>query len=109
MSFARAFRLSGLLFLLSVMQAQAQAGGDPGRGKTFALNACAECHVIDSVTQERANDGVPPFKAIANDNTKTEGALRIFLQAPHGQMPDFLLTRQEIEDVVAYIQTLRKP
>jgi hypothetical protein len=33
--------------------------------------------------------------------------LRAFLQTPHGQMPDFTLGRDQIDDVVAYLLSLR--
>jgi mono/diheme cytochrome c family protein len=34
--------------------------------------------------------------------------LRAFLQTPHDRMPDLHLTRNEIDDVAAYILSLKK-
>ena len=38
----------------------------------------------------------------------TSMSLRVFLQTPHPSMPDYRLTREELDDVVAYILTLRR-
>lgn len=37
----------------------------------------------------------------------TADQLRAFLSHPHGAMPDFALSRAEIDDLIGYIQTLR--
>jgi hypothetical protein len=37
----------------------------------------------------------------------TSMSLHAFLMTPHGQMPDFASTRAQIDDVVAYILSLR--
>ena len=34
-------------------------------------------------------------------------SLRVFLQTPHVRMPDFQLSNNEIDDVVAYILSLK--
>ena len=38
----------------------------------------------------------------------TSMSLRVFLQSPHGNMPDYRLSREQIDDVVAYILSLRR-
>jgi mono/diheme cytochrome c family protein len=47
--------------------------------------------------------GPPSFRSIG----LTGDQLRTFLTHPHGAMPDFALSRVEIDDVIAYIETLR--
>jgi mono/diheme cytochrome c family protein len=47
--------------------------------------------------------GPPNFQSIG----MTDDQLRTFLAHPHGAMPDLALTRAEIDDVVAYIETFR--
>jgi hypothetical protein len=37
----------------------------------------------------------------------TAEQLRAFLSHPHGAMPDLALSRTEIDDLTAYIQSLR--
>jgi hypothetical protein len=34
--------------------------------------------------------------------------LRVFLQTPHGRMPDLHLTRDEVDNLIAYILSLRR-
>jgi mono/diheme cytochrome c family protein len=49
--------------------------------------------------------GPPSFR----DLTRRDAAdrLRSFLMQPHGSMPPLSLSRVEIDDLVAYIETLR--
>jgi mono/diheme cytochrome c family protein len=84
----------------------AHAAGSAEAGKALAEEVCSNCHLVEG--RMTAMDAAPPFKSIANDREKTAGALRAFLTSPHGEMPDLQLTRQEIEDVAAYIQSLRR-
>ena len=80
--------------------------GDEERGRNYSVANCARCHVVaDGVG--KGTDGAPPFKSMPNELKRTEPQLRAFLARPHGAMPDFSLTRQEIADVVAYIESLR--
>ena len=37
----------------------------------------------------------------------TDAALRAFLSHPHGAMPDLVLTRAEIDDLIEYIRSQR--
>jgi mono/diheme cytochrome c family protein len=52
-------------------------------------------------------DGGRPFATMARDPKVTADRLRGFLVKPHGQMPELNLTRQEIENLVAYIESLK--
>jgi hypothetical protein len=58
----------------------------------------------DAIT---AADGARPFAAMARDPKVTPDRLRGFLVKPHGQMPELNLTLQEIENLVAYIESLK--
>jgi mono/diheme cytochrome c family protein len=79
---------------------------DPDRGRTLAVRSCAACHVVAANQRSPAVDGAPPFASFA-DGPLAERRLRVFLQTPHRPMPDLTLTRREIDDLVAYIMTLR--
>jgi mono/diheme cytochrome c family protein len=54
-----------------------------------------------------AKDAVPSFAAVAAMKSTTQLSLQAFLQTNHHNMPDWRLTRQQVDDVVAYILTLR--
>ena len=93
--------------LASVTTAQAQMAGDAMRGESLAESWCVTCHVIDNKGTGRTVDLAPPFVRVANDPKKTPGALKQWLARSHPQMPNFNLGRREIDDLVAYIQTLK--
>jgi hypothetical protein len=38
----------------------------------------------------------------------TRNQLRAFLSHPHGAMPDLSLSRSEIDDLIAYLETFRR-
>jgi mono/diheme cytochrome c family protein len=89
--------------------AAAQTGlGDPAQGHRFASQSCTSCHLVDAQQTKPAVDGVPSFMSLANSATETPERMGTFLARPHGAMPPLSLSRQEIADVVAYIQTLKK-
>lgn len=84
----------------------AQAVGDAAAGHRLASTLCAACHRISG--RERDPARVPPdFGAVAAMPQLTEMSLRIFLQTPHGEMPRYQLSRTEMDDVIAYILSLR--
>ncbi|MCP5368489.1 MAG: c-type cytochrome [Hyphomicrobiales bacterium] len=89
--------------------AQAAAGdrvqGDAATGARAAREWCTGCHVV--AADGAGADTAPAFSAIANRPGATAGGLRAFLTAPHGRMPDFQLSRPHIDDLAAYIWSLR--
>ncbi len=79
--------------------------GDATRGHLLAKTWCTGCHLIEA-QETTAKDAVPSFTAIAAMKSTTVPALRAFLQTRHQNMPDWWLSRQQIDDVVAYIMSL---
>jgi hypothetical protein len=51
----------------------------------------------------------PAFRDVANASTTTPLALRVFLSTSHPTMPNIVLSKTEIDDIVAYIMSLRTP
>ena len=92
---------------LTAATASAQMKGDAMRGSSLAESWCSSCHVIDLKGTGRSVDLAPPFQKIANDPKKPPGFLQQWLVSSHPQMPNFNLGRREIDDLVAYIQTLK--
>jgi mono/diheme cytochrome c family protein len=82
----------------------AQAAGDLAQGKATAERWCSSCHAVGATG--RATDTAPSFGQIAQ--TRTESYLRTFLSSPHPPMPRFEISRQDIEDLVAYIESQRR-
>ena len=54
------------------------------------------------------SDGAPAFKAVARERGMTRDRLRNWLADPHPPMPNLALARQDIEDLIDYIETLKK-
>jgi mono/diheme cytochrome c family protein len=81
--------------------------GNAEAGHAIARSWCIDCHVIEATTNQ-GRDAVPSFLSIARMPSTTALSLQAFLQTTHERMPNFMLTRQEIDDSVAYILTLRR-
>ncbi len=90
--------------LAAVQPAHAQ---DAGAGERIAQSWCSRCHVVDSGQQKAGNDAVPSFPAIARRASTSQASLTVFLVTSHPRMPDFNLSRAEIQNVAAYILSLR--
>ncbi len=76
-------------------------------GRMLAQATCAECHVIGDVPAGWDVDGVPTFKAVADDPAVTAAALKAFFATPHVEMPDLMFTDAESDHLVAYILSLK--
>jgi mono/diheme cytochrome c family protein len=91
--------------LLAGTAAELHAAGDSEMGNAIARRWCTSCHVVGPGAG--GSDVAPAFAEIARDPTKTPDHLRTWLADPHFSMPNPQLTRSEIDDLVAYIESLR--
>jgi cytochrome c len=80
---------------------------DASRGKTTVERLCVSCHIVSESTSARVTAGVPTFNVIANRKKQTAERIRGILISPHKPMPDVQLTRVEIEDIIAYLDSIR--
>ena len=94
-----------LVSLLLTSVAAHPGGPDTSKGSQLARQWCASCHITGGSPAGKVQQGPPSFHTIAG--ARTTDQLRAFLSHPHGAMPDLSLTRQEIDDSVGYIETLR--
>jgi mono/diheme cytochrome c family protein len=80
--------------------------GDPKAGARLAREVCAGCHVI--AEDQMIDPGVGPwFVDVAAHPGTTALSLRAFLQTPHANMPNLMLTPEETDDIISYILTLK--
>lgn len=86
---------------------QVALAADADNGLRLAERWCASCHIV-SGSQSTGNDRVPPFSAIAHRADFNVEKLAFFLLDPHPIMPNMSLTRNEAQDIAAYIARLRK-
>jgi mono/diheme cytochrome c family protein len=89
--------------------------GKAEAGRSFALLACTGCHVVAADQPFKpVYSGLPhppDFKEIANRSELTAARLRHHLQTlpavPNTGMPNLALSSQQLDDVVAFIISLR--
>jgi mono/diheme cytochrome c family protein len=88
--------------------AAAQETGNVVAGHQLARTWCVTCHVVEPGQTAGASSGAPSFAAVAQMSSTTPRSLRVFLQTPHGRMPDLHLSNTEIGNISAYILSLRQ-
>ena len=93
-----------LLLALPVAVCNPALAADADNGLKLSKLWCEACHVVAS-DQTTASVDVPTFSDIARRKTEKK-PLAVFLAEPHGKMPNMSLSRNEIDDIVAYIRSL---
>ena len=91
---------------MAALFAVGEARSDDSRGFFIARQWCSGCHSISS-SQSSPKLEAPTFRAIADEPSTTEYALRIFLRTPHPTMPNFVLEPLDITDLASYIASLK--
>ena len=77
------------------------------RGEMLATQKCAGCHAVAAGDFSSPNYGAPPFQSFADRADMTPTALRILLGTPHRTMPNIIVSPAEVENLAAYIDSLR--
>lgn len=99
--------LSSLLILFAAAPAFAQVpSGDVTAGRRLVQTQCSACH-DENASPSTPHQG-PSLRAVAAMPSTTSLSLHAFLLTPHVNMPNYHLTRQEIDDVVVYILSLHR-
>ena len=93
-----------LLFFITSPTYAATITGDANAGRNLVLLSCASCHAVTDTT--KASDGAPPLSYIARDNKERPAWIHGWLMDPHPPMPGIMLSRQQINDVIAYLDSL---
>lgn len=98
----RRMMLATSLVLLAA--GHAMAAGDVAEGRATAQRWCANCHAVEP--SGRGADVAPSFATVAQ--SRDVEYLRGFLSRPHPPMPRYELSRQDIDDLIAFIES-QKP
>jgi len=93
--------------LATQLLAGAALAQDPAAGRRLAEAQCSSCHAIGPGMSGPVLPGVTPFQAVADRPATTNLSLQAFLRTPHARMPDIVLNGQQLDDLVAYILSLR--
>lgn len=93
--------------------APAPAASQPSpedRGRHALETRCARCHAIGLVG-ESSHPEAPPFREVMGryPPEELEEALAEGITSGHPDMPEFILSPDEIADVVRYLHTLAAP
>ena len=80
---------------------------DPHKGREFAQRVCAECHAVLPEDKTSPNADAPTFKTIANTRGMSRTAIIVWFQSPHQKMPHLVLEADDLDNVIAYIHSLR--
>jgi len=89
------------------MAAAEDLPGEAALGRVLAVKSCEQCHHIEAGDREGNLPNPPAFQNLADDPAMTPLALRVFLTTPHTNMPNLILTDAEVDDIVAYIHSLK--
>lgn len=84
--------------------APAFSAGDAEEGRKLAVQWCSSCHDIEP--GGATSDMAPSLASVIAERGRSTEWIRTWLTAPHEPMPDLSLSRQEIDDLVAYIEQL---
>lgn len=87
--------------------ANAMAQGSPSRGLSISQRWCSQCHGV-TPDEGSHNPEAPRFVDVAAERSTTAYSLRVFFRTPHPTMPNFVLNRDDIEDIVSYILSLKQ-
>ena len=87
--------------------AGAQEPGSPAKGLNYAQQVCALCHAVRKADQTSPNPLAPNFEAIANTSGVSGVSLATILHSAHESMPNFVLSANEQDNIVAYILSLK--
>ncbi|MBM3544106.1 MAG: cytochrome C [Alphaproteobacteria bacterium] len=92
-------------FLFSINQAKAERVGDPQAGYTYAKEVCAQCHGISAEASPLPQ--ATRFREIADRPGVTGTALAVWLQTTHPTMPNIIVDKEDMWNVIAYILDLK--
>ena len=110
----RPLHLLGFTLLFAACQnlpsAEPAPSNVPPPGQAFAQDSCGGCHAVGRSGSSN-NPNAPPFAAIVNQEGLTAETLSSWLRGAHNYPSemDFYLVEREVDELVAYMLTLRDP
>jgi cytochrome c len=93
-----------LAILLTGIAGPAFAAADANAGRDLVMRSCSTCHATTGA--QRASDTAPPLSFLAKDNKTRPAWIRGWLMDPHPPMPNITLSRAQIDNIIAFLNTL---
>ena len=100
----RAILIAPCIMVALLLCSASAFSADVAHGRQVALKVCSICHVITK-GQSEGDPAAPSFRSIAESKRFRDEGAALLLQR-HKRMPEFALTREQINDLAAYIKTL---
>lgn len=76
-------------------------------GQAHARETCARCHAVEPGEEISPYPGAPAFEQLAETPGMTGMALNVWLHSAHEEMPHLMVDRDDVEDLSAYITSLK--
>lgn len=102
-----AFPMAAVVGLLWPLAAWAE--GDRARGRTLAIDNCAQCHVIGDYNPYGGVNNSPSFYIFAERPEVYRERLRTFDQRRPHLSRSMDVSAEEIRHIMAYVETLERP
>jgi len=109
--------------LITAWAALAHAEGNVEAGRKISIQHCARCHVVGDFNRYGGIGSTPSFQLLAKRDDWLERFQTFFERRPHPvfvRVPDvprwtdlpsnvaeFKISRQDIDDIVAFVRTMR--
>jgi mono/diheme cytochrome c family protein len=77
------------------------------RGAAIAGQVCAQCHDASANGGPGPAVAAPSLMSVANRPDTTPQSLSLWLTSSHPTMPNYIFNKESVNDLVAYIMTLR--
>jgi mono/diheme cytochrome c family protein len=79
--------------------------GDPQAGFEYAKQVCSVCHGVSA--EKSPLPKAPRFREVADTSGMTGTALAVWMQTSHPTMPNIILEKNDMLNVIAYILSLK--
>jgi mono/diheme cytochrome c family protein len=92
---------------LLVPDAARAQSGERAAGRRLATELCGDCHQAYRPFP-LLHQYPPSFEDIAKLPSTTRLSLRVFLRSNHKQMPNFIISNANTDDIIDYILSLKR-
>jgi mono/diheme cytochrome c family protein len=82
--------------------------GDARKGFAYAQQVCSGCHNVSRTDASSPNPQAPAFKKVANTPGMSITALTVWSRTTHPTMPNLVIEPANMDDLIAYILSLRE-
>ena len=98
---------SVLIVALALSSAAFAQSGERAAGRRLASELCSDCHQVRPPFPNFYRYP-PTFQEIAKLPSTTRLSLKVFLQSNHTIMPNFIVSKSDADDIIAYILSLKR-